>query len=45
MSLSNVSVNYQNNQVNSGSPGQTGETISIGQIKITAKIGVVFELK
>lgn len=45
--LSNVSVNLQNSQTGpggSGIPGQTGETISIGQIKITARIGVVFEL-
>ena len=42
--FSNVAVNYQNSQGGTGF-GQTGETISIGQIKITAKIGAVFELK
>ena len=40
---SNVSVNYQDNQEGSGSD-QSGETISIGQIKITARISVVFEI-
>ncbi|MCX7922908.1 MAG: SIMPL domain-containing protein [Clostridia bacterium] len=47
MWASNVAVNYQNNQAGFGSggdSGQSGETISIGQIKITARIGVVFEL-
>jgi Uncharacterized conserved protein len=39
--LSNVTSNYQQGSTN---PGQTGETISIGQIKITVKISVVFEL-
>lgn len=41
--FSNVAVNYQNSQ-GSTEAGQNGETISVGQIKITAKIGVVFEL-
>lgn len=42
--LSNVMANYQSTQTGPAS-GQTGDTVSIGQIKITAKIGVVFELK
>jgi len=44
---SNVLSNYQSVQDNSGgmgNQGQTGETVAIGQIKITARINVVFEL-
>ena len=42
---SNVLSNYQSVQDSGmGSQGQTGETIAIGQIKITARINVVFEL-
>jgi uncharacterized protein YggE len=41
---SNVLVNYQDAPGSSDSE-EMGETISIGQIKITAKIGMIFELK
>jgi len=44
LSLSNVVVNYMDTQDGLGA-GEYGETISIGQIIITASIGIVFELK
>lgn len=41
---SNVAVNYYQGPV-SGLDSEEMETIAIGQIKITARIGIIFELK